>query len=131
MKKSVLLMFAVIAMVLSGCSKDDDDFSYPMDNIYGTWVGTSVKVNGDWVDITKYPYTKFGFSIEFNKDGTYYGKGYFGNGNGTYKANKNTIRTYIDGEEYARYDIKSLSGDKAELTMTMDGESMDVKVEKK
>ena len=132
MKKSVLLMFAVLAMVLSGCSSDDDDnFNYPMSSLHGTWKGTSVKVKGNWVDITKFPYTEFGFSISFYQDGTYYGKGYFGDGDGTYKTKKNIIYTYIDGEEYARYDIKSLSGNKAELTMTMDGESMDVKVEKK
>lgn len=47
MKKSVLLMFAVIAMVLSGCSKDDDDFNVvSIENLSGiTWYKTTVFVS--------------------------------------------------------------------------------------
>lgn len=70
-------------------------------------------------------------SISFKSDGTFYGKGYLGNGSGTYKATGNTIVTYLDGEEYIRYTVKSLSGDDAELTMSMDGESLDIKAEKR
>ena len=36
----------------------------------------------------------------FNSDGTYNGRGYFGNGSGTYKISGNTIICYIEGEEY-------------------------------
>ena len=40
-------------------------------------------------------------------------------------------RIYLGGKEYIRYTVKSLSGDDAELTMSMDGESMDIKAEKR
>lgn len=118
--------------VFVGCSDDDEPkFDYPMETLYGTWIGSEVKVGEDWVDITKYPYTKFGFSITFNSGGTYSGAGYFGNGSGTYKAEGKMITTYIDGEEYAYYTIKSLTGSNAELTMSMGGESMEIRVKKK
>ena len=129
MKKNLVLMFAVIAMLFSSCSKDDG-LEFPMNDIHGTWKGTAVKVDGEWVNITKYPYTEFAFSISFFKDGTYYGRGYFGNGEGTYKVSKSTIYTYVDGEEYARYDIKSMSNNKAELTMNMGGKPLDIRAEK-
>lgn len=133
MKKSLFLMmlFALSMISLSSCSKDEDKFDYPMETIYGTWNGTDVLIDGKWRDITNYPYTQFAFSIKFNSDGSYYGSGYFGNGSGTYKAEGNTITTYIDGKEYARYIVKTLSNNKAELTMFMGDDSMDIKVEKK
>lgn len=132
MKKNLVLMMVLLVSLISfsSCSKDDDGFDYPMETLYGTWKGTNVYVEGKWIDITRYPYTEFGFSIKFNSDGTYYGRGYFGNGGGTYKAEGNTIITYINGEEYARYTIKSLSSNKAELTMYMEDNSIDIRVEK-
>ena len=122
-------MFAVIAMALSSCSKDDG-LKFPMNDIHGTWKGTAVKVDGEWINITKFPNNRFAFSISFFEDGTYYGKGYFGNGEGTYKVSKSTIYTYVDGEEYAKYDIKSMSNNRAELTMRMGGEPLEIRAEK-
>lgn len=122
--KKILFLLAMLPMfVFSACS-DDDDFDYPMETLYGTWDVTDVKVEGKWYDVTTYPYTRFGMSISFKSDGSFYGRGYLGNGSGTYKASGNTIVTYLDGEEYIRYTVKSLSGDNAELTMSMDGESL-------
>ena len=84
-------------------------------------------------NITEYPYTKFAFSIKFNSDGTYSGRGYFGNGSGTYTAKGKTIITYVNGKEYLRYEVKSLSNNIAELSMTVDGsgETLEVKAMKK
>lgn len=118
-------------LILSSCSNDDDDFDYPMDAIYGTWDVTDIKVEGKWYDITTYPYTKYAMSISFKSDGSYYGKGYFGNGSGTYTAKGKTIITYINGKEFAVYTVKSLSDKNAELTMTIDGEVIDIKAVKK
>ena len=135
MKKSMplMLLIATMCFVLSSCSKDDDDFDYPLDMLYGKWVGTGIKVDDKWIDITTYPYTKFAFSMQFNSDGSYYGDGYFGNGGGTYKTKGNVIRTYIDGEEYAKYDIISLTSTTAEVRMSMDGssETIELRVKKK
>lgn len=135
MKKlfSIMLLFSAMFLTFSSCSNDDDDFDYPTDTLYGTWEGIAVIHEGNWVDITEYPYTKLGFSIKFNSDGTYTGKGYFGNGSGTYTAKGKTIITYVNGKEYLRYDIKSLTNNVAELSMTVEGsgESLIVKVRKK
>lgn len=124
MKKIIplMLLFATMCFVLSSCSKDDD-FDYPLETLYGKWVGTGINVNNEWIDITTYPYTKFAFSIKFNSDGSYYGDGYFGYGSGTYKAKGNVIKTYIDGEEYAKYNIISLTSNTAEVRMSMGGSS--------
>lgn len=126
-----LLLVLCLALCAISCSKDDDKFDYPMDTIYGSWEGVAIKSDGKWIDITEYPYTKFEFSVKFNPDGTYYGKGYFGTGSGTYKAEGSTIHTYVDGKDYAQYHIKSLSDNLAELTMTVEGESIDIRVQKK
>lgn len=138
MKKAFLLSVMLIASVLvfTSCSKDDDKepkFNYPLETLYGTWQGTEVKSKGVWIDITKYPYTSLAFSITFNSDKSYEGRGFFGNGSGTYKAEGDMIYTYINGKEYARYSIKSLSKNKAELTMSMEGsdESIEIRVGKK
>lgn len=128
--KKILFLLAMLPMfVFSSCS-DDDDFDYPMETLYGTWNATDVKVDGRWYDVTTYPYTKFGMSISFRSDGTFSGKGYFGTGSGTYEATGNTIITYLDGEEYMSYTVNSLSDKNAELTMSMDGESIDIKAKK-
>lgn len=135
MKKAFLLSVLLIGIIITStsCSKDDDPkFDYPMETLYGNWEGTGIYVDGDWIDLTNYLWYEYRFSIKFNSDGTYSGKGYFGNGSGTYKAEGNMIYTYIDGKEYARYKVKSLSNNKAELTMSMEGssETLELRVQK-
>lgn len=132
MKTKILLILVLLCTVFASCKKDDEaKFDYPLETLYGTWLGTHVQMDGSWIDITRYPYTGLGFSIKLNSDGSYYGSGYFGDGGGTYKAIGKTITTYIDGEVYATYAIKSLTTDQVEATMTMDGESMNIKAKRK
>lgn len=129
MKKFLLLCVAIIAAVtFAGCDKDDEPgFKYG-DAIFGTWDLTHIKQNdGSWLDISSPVFNKFHASATFNTDGTYSGSGYFGTGSGTYKANGVTIICYMGKTEYARYKIHSLSGHIAEMTMTMEGESIDIK----
>lgn len=133
--KKVLLSVLLIASIITftSCSKDDEPkFGYPMESLYGTWEGTGINVNGNWIDLTSFLWYEYRFTIKFNSDGSYYGSGYFGNGGGTYKAEGNVVSTYIDGEEYAKYTIKSLSNNKAELTMSMNGssETVELRVQK-
>lgn len=132
LKLLFLSIITLCSVALTSCSKDNDsNFNYSMEFLYGTWSGTSVQVNGGWVNITEYPYTEFGFSIKFNPDGTYFGSGYFGNGSGTYSAKGNTITTYVGGEVYAKYEILSLSDKEVTATMTMETSSMNLKASKK
>ena len=69
-------------------------------------------------------------NITFYEDGTFYGSGYLGNGSGTYKVSGKTITTYVSGKEYAVYTINSLSDNKADLTLRMGRETLQMKVEK-
>jgi heat shock protein HslJ len=133
MKKVLFLLALVLPMMFSSCSSDDDNSSmFTMEELYGKWSATAVKVNGEWIDITKYPYNlKYSMSITFYQNGTYYGSGYFGNGSGTYKVSGNTISTYIDGELYFKYIVKSLSNGIGEVTMEEgNGDKMDVRIRK-
>ena len=131
LKLLVLLPLLCGLSVISGCNKDDDKFNWPMETLHGTWDGTHVKseATGNWVDITGTPSLRF--SIRFNPDGTYSGSGAFGTGNGTYTAKGNTIITYVGGQEYARYIVRTLTGTNAELTMHMGTSSMDIRVRKR
>lgn len=133
MKKSFLMWIFLFTIIVShsSCSNDDESkFDYPMETLYGKWMGTAIEVKGKWIDITHYPYIKYLFGINFTSDGEYIGVGYFGNGRGNYEAIGNTIYTYVDGEEYARYVVKRLTDNEAELTMYMNEESINIRVKK-
>ncbi len=107
----VVLPMIFLAIAVSSCSKDDDplgDFNYPADALYGTW---KVVKAGD----VAWPFERT--TATFNPDGTYYGRGYFGNGSGTYTAKGNTIRCYVDGDLYCYYEVVSLNGNTAVLKM--------------
>ena len=84
-----------------------------------------MKVDGRWYPMIRPTYAKF------NQDGTYVGRGYFGNGYGTYDISGKTITCYVDGHEYVRYDIVELMSNTCTLKMMMGGDSMDIKCEKR
>lgn len=133
MKRICNILSAVVLLIASiSCSKEER-FDYSMDDLCGTWEGVAIKTSPEegWYDITKYPFDKFAFSITFYSDGSYYGRGYFGNGKGTYKAFGNTIETYVDGTPYFTYKVKSLGYERAELTMSSSGSSIEIKVVKR
>lgn len=125
-----MLLLATMLCVMPSCSSDDDEPDNIKSQIIGTWDATAVKTSGhDWTDITDYP--SLALSITFNKDGSYYGRGALGNGGGTYTVSGKTIKTYIDGELYGTYYVKSLSGKNAELTLTMGSSSMEIRAVKR
>lgn len=108
----------MLMMTLASCSKDDDSpldgFDYPAETLYGTWKIT--KVDGiSW----SYKTT----TATFSSDGSYSGKGYFGNGTGTYTAKGKTINCYISRKLYCTYEVQSLSGTTAVLRMAPDDNS--------
>lgn len=126
----IMLLCATVIFAFSSCSKDET-FDYPMNDLYGKWEGTGIYYKGEWIDLSNWMYQELSFAITFKKDGTYYGEGFFGTGYGTYKAVGKNITTYVDGEKYFTYYVKSLSNDKAEITMyDNSGDSMDLRVEK-
>ena len=122
MKKFFLMAILPLAFgiaVLSSCSKDAnkvilEDFDYPGDVLFGTW--EAVMLDGEpWP--SEYPTT----TATFCEDGTYYGKGAYGNGSGTYTASGKTIKCYVGGDFYCKYDVQELSGSRAKLSMTILG----------
>ena len=115
MRKTFLLFLAISSIVLLGlcsCSNDKDD-EYK-DAIIGRW----------------YPMIRPTYA-KFNQDGTYVGRGYFGNGYGTYDISGKTITCYVDGCEYVRYEVVELMSNTCTLKMMMGGDSMDIKCEKR
>ena len=134
MKKffSLLLLLATICFTFTSCSDDSDEPDLGIrDNIIGTWVGTDVKYDGDWIDITKYPYnSRLGFSASFYDDGTYYGKGALGTGSGTYTIKGKTIETYVNGKLYLKYEVIDMTSTTAHLNIIDNNSSMEVKVVK-
>nr|DAN81917.1 MAG TPA: lipocalin-like protein [Caudoviricetes sp.] len=136
MKKLLLSLVAVIAIAISfaSCKKDSPTpSSFSMEQLYGTWRITKVEQkDGSMLDVTSaiaqlvFPATY----ATFDKDGKYQGRGYFGKGEGTYKVSGNTIICYIDGAEYARYEVLSISGDTAILRASISGESVKIECKK-
>lgn len=116
MRKLLLMAFmpcVMMFMALSSCSSDDDfdpcaDFNYSAEALYGTWEITKLGV---------LPWVRETTTATFNPDGSYSGKGYFGNGSGTFKATGNRIYCYINGELYCTYEVQSLSSRTAVLRM--------------
>ena len=125
-----MLLLATMMVFLPSCSKDDDEPEDIKTQMIGTWDATSVKFSdSDWVDITNYP--SMALSITFNKDGSYSGRGALGNGSGTYTVSGRTIKTYVGEELYGTYYVNSISGNKAELKLTMGSTSMDIRATKR
>ncbi len=133
MKKvlSLMLLLATIVLVLPGCSNEKDEPDAGIqENIIGTWDAIAVKFEDTgWIDITNRP--SLAISITFNKNGSYYGRGALGNGSGTYSVSGKTIKTFVDGELYGTYYVKSLSDKNAELTLTMGSSSMEIRAVKR
>lgn len=125
-----MLLVATLMVFLPSCSDDKDEPEDIKSQIIGTWDATAVKTSGhEWIDITNYP--SMALSVTFNKDGSYYGRGALGNGGGTYTVSGKTIKTYVDGELYGTYHVKSINGKNAELTLSMGSSSMDIRAVKR
>ena len=123
----ILITLMVTHLIFTSCNKDDDD-SLSKSEIVGTWRLTDVKTSESgsyisWPFRTTY--------ASFKADGSYYGSGYFGTGNGTWSKKGNTVNTYVDDQLYASYEIIFVSSTNAEMKMTMNGSSIWIKCKKK
>lgn len=108
--KKALLFLAIAALAFASCSSSDDDgignFDYDTELIYGTWEVTHAD-GFEWQYMTT--------TASFYPDGTYYGQGYFGDGNGTYKLSGKRVTCYVGGEKYMWYDVVHLNATTCEL----------------
>ncbi|MEF9950171.1 MAG: lipocalin family protein [Mucinivorans sp.] len=132
MKSKILLILVLLCTtVFSSCEQvEKSSFNYPMESLYGQWEGTHFQLDGTWIDITQEPYTELAFSIQFKADGSCVCRGTFGDNSGTYKVKGNTVTIYVMGQEYATYNMKSLTATQMEATVTL-GESVNIKARKK
>lgn len=126
-----MLLLAAFMVFTPSCSDDKDDPDQDLKSqMIGTWDATEVKFSdSEWINISNRP--SLSMSITFRKDGSYYGSGALGDGGGTYKVSGRTIKTYIDGELYGTYYVKSLSGKNAELSLTIGSSSMKIRAVKR
>lgn len=129
MKQTLFFLTIALSIVFTSCSKDNDEpkFNYDINTLIGTWEITEADTGDGYTD-----WILEATSATFNSDGSYAGKGYFGNGSGTYKAEGNTITCFVDGKEFLKYDVISLASNSCELKMYVkDGKSIKIKCKKK
>lgn len=129
LKNYFAVILAVIAMTLSFTSCSDDDDNLAAELVGNTWVLNQVEYNGQWIDVTKPPYSyRFGTTyITFKSDGTYYGAGSFGNGKGTYKVDGKKVLTYVGGSLYFTCIVNSVKDGVADINMVeSNGDSMHI-----
>lgn len=113
----VFLMICISALGFQSCGSDDDD-EPTTDDIVGTWKLLEVSTNNGST-FNKWPFETT--TATFNENGTYSGRGYFGNGSGTWKKKGNNITTYVDGDEFINYEVKELTSSTCTLVMSMKG----------
>lgn len=127
MKKTLFLF--TLCLALFSCSNDEPaKFNYDIKLLIGTW---RVIKFGD-INVTTYPGSA-AFDptyATFYSDGTYAGRGEFGNGSGTYTAVGNTITTYVNKQQYLKYDVIKLSKDTCDLTMSDSSGSVNIRCKK-
>lgn len=113
-----LIVLATITLGVASCSKDNNEDEPTLNDIVGTWKIAEVSTN-DGVSFSSWPFQET--TATFNSDGTYTGKGYFGNGSGTWKQNGTKITTYVGGKEYIAYTVKELTSLTCTLVMSQTG----------
>lgn len=134
MKKCfIILVAALMVACVSSCSSSDDDSSsnpsfvtnptFNMNDLYGTWKIEKISANGsDYYDFDSFVKETYGYSksttATFNKNGSYQGNGYFGDGSGNYDVSADLITTYINGSVYYRYKVISENSSTCKLLMS-------------
>lgn len=121
------MLLCVVTIGLVSCEKDDEVFSE--NQIVGTWATTQGFVGGEWLDIPTY--SDMYATMTFYEDGDYYGDSeLFGSGWGTYTLSGKTLKTYLNGELFYVYTIKSLTDTFAEVTMAYRNSNIGLRLKK-
>lgn len=117
LKFFTILLTGILAASFQSCSKENHDEPNKND-IVGTWKISEVSTDDG---VTFKSWSLQTTIATFNDNGTYSGKGYFGDGSGTWKQSGKVIITYVNGEEYLRYEVKQLTSSTCTLIMSMEG----------
>lgn len=103
---------------------------FTLDLLYGKWTIDKAKFT-EQAEMTKWEHEST--TIEFNKNGEFEDKGYFGNGSGTYtvEENDNTIHTYISNQPFITYEVTAYDKENnvAKITATIESTSQKVWLE--
>lgn len=130
--KKIIKAFLLMALMLPvvSCEKEEEpDFNYPKEAVYGTWDATDVNFGDGWIDVTQ-SWIDFELSLTLYEDGTFCGRGEFGNGCGTYTMYGNTIQTYINDKEYLKYEVVNLTAGEF-IVYDRSGDSMKIKAKRR
>lgn len=121
MRHAIIIALTVASTILlfAGCKKDETNESattnatntiIPLEHLYGKWYSTHYLTSSGWTEISHTTFT-----ATFYPDGSYSGSGILGSGSGTYTVNGRIITTYINGEEFYKYDIIEFTNTTAHL----------------
>ncbi len=117
MKKASLILIALLGflLVFSGCKKEPEPFSYPMERLWGTWRVTHLsKVGGGMADVSVIPFFPPTY-FSFYRNGIYSKEGHYGDAKGTYTASGKVITCYELGKEDLILEVISLSNSLCEF----------------
>lgn len=132
--KTIKLFMMLLASVLclSSCSKDNDenDFNWPMEDIYGTWDITHIEAYGQWHEITDPAYASLRATATLYSNGKFKFTDSVGTGQGTYTASGNKIKAKA-GNIYIEYTVVSLKDNRADVYIQNDGVSIHVKIKRR
>ncbi len=130
MKKASLILIALLGflLVFSGCKKEPEPFSYPMERLWGTWRVTHVpEVGGGMVDVRVIPFFRPSY-FSFYRNGIYSKEGEYGDAKGTYTASGKVITCYELGKEDLIFEVISLSSNLCEFKVKSIAEGYTSKV---
>ena len=120
MRHSIIIAITIASTILlfASCKKEETGKSgatntiIPLEQLYGKWYSTHYLTESGWTEIGHATFT-----ATFYPDGSYSGSGILGSGSGTYIVSGSTITTYINGEEFYKYDILEFTNTTAHLKM--------------
>lgn len=126
---STAFLTLFLSVFFSACENDDNVINeMNIEYLYGKWELTYADFGGEG----KYDDLNYlGWYMEFRRDGSYYGYGFGESGYGTYKVNKWTVTTYVDGDFYLKYEVKALSKDYVSaIIYDADGNNFNIRAKK-
>lgn len=122
MKKTIMLL--LLAALFVACEKEGEvsNFDYDIEELYGTWDVTHMKGDdGDYYSITAENVRDFygDTYITINSNNSQRLRGWFGDIDGTYKAEGKSVMLYSGSELTAKCDIAYMKDGNAEARITI------------